>query len=81
MPVDPFLEPLLVNYPQVPEVIDDYPAFRAMNQAGVPVTYSMQPGHAHPSGVMTKVMASARAWREEVLTALRRVNEQGQEGC
>jgi acetyl esterase len=52
---------------------------KRLEQAGVPVTYAMQPGHVHPSGVMTKAMAFARAWREEVLTALRRVHEQGQE--
>jgi acetyl esterase len=33
MPVDPFLEPFLVAPLQIPEVIDDYPAYRAMNQA------------------------------------------------
>src|ERR1700760_1433310 len=30
MPVGPFLEPLLANYPQVLEVINDYSASRAM---------------------------------------------------
>lgn len=35
MPIDPILEPLLANYPQVPEIIEDYPAFRAASETGV----------------------------------------------
>jgi len=35
MPVDPFLQPLIANYPQVPEIIEDYPAYRAVSEAGV----------------------------------------------
>ena len=49
-----------------------------LEQAGVPVTYSMQPGHIHGSGSMTKVMASARAWRETAITALARAHDQGE---
>lgn len=33
-------------------------------------------GHIHVSATMTKVIAVARAWKEEVLTALGSVNEQ-----
>jgi acetyl esterase len=51
---------------------------KRLEQAGVPVTYSMQPGHVHVSASMTKVMAAARAWREVVLTALQHVNEQSE---
>jgi acetyl esterase len=42
-----------------------------LTEAGVPATYSMQPGHVHISPAMTKVMASARAWRDEVISVLR----------
>jgi acetyl esterase len=49
---------------------------KRLEQAGVPVTYSMQLGHVHVSASMTKVMAAARAWRDEVLMALQGVNEQ-----
>ena len=42
--------------------------------AGVPATFSLQLGHIHGSSAFTKVMASARAWREEGLQALREVH-------
>jgi len=51
---------------------------KRIEQAEVPVTYSMQPGHVHVSASMTKVMVAARAWREVVLTALRGMNEQSE---
>ncbi|MGI5132316.1 hypothetical protein ACQEVB_36310 [Pseudonocardia sp. CA-107938] len=41
--------------------------------AGVPATFSLQPGHIHISPGFTKVMAAARDWRAEALTVLRRV--------
>jgi acetyl esterase len=34
MPVDPLLEPILANYPLVPEHIEDYAALRAQDRAG-----------------------------------------------
>lgn len=44
---------------------------RRLREAGVPVTYSILTGHIHGSGAFTRVMASARAWRDEALAALR----------
>lgn len=34
MPVDPFLLPIIENYPLKPDPIDDYPAYRAAEKAG-----------------------------------------------
>ena len=48
---------------------------RRLNDAGVPATYSMHPGHIHGSGAFTKVMPSARAWRAEVIAALRHAHD------
>jgi acetyl esterase len=47
-----------------------------LRQAGVPVTFSLREGHVHDSAPLTEVMASARAWRDEVLVVLRRGHEQ-----
>jgi acetyl esterase len=48
---------------------------KRLREAGVPVTYSMQPGHVHISGQLTAAMESARSWRRESLSALRRANQ------
>lgn len=45
-----------------------------LTEAGVPATFSLQLGHIHGSSAFTKVMASARAWREEGLQALRAIS-------
>lgn len=51
---------------------DEAAAYAArLKQAGVPVTYSMQPGQVHVSSGLTKVLPAARAWRDEVLDVLR----------
>lgn len=50
---------------------------RQLAEAGVPVTYSMHRGHIHGSGAFTKVMASARAWRDEVVATLRHAHTRG----
>jgi acetyl esterase len=39
--------------------------------AGVTATFSLQLGHIHTSSAFTAVMESARAWRDEALTALK----------
>ncbi len=39
--------------------------------AGIPATFTLQLGHIHMSNAFTKVMASARTWREEGLQILR----------
>jgi acetyl esterase len=45
-----------------------------LKAAGVPVTYAMYEGHIHGSSAFTKVIASARAWQEQVIAALREVH-------
>jgi acetyl esterase len=42
-----------------------------LREAGVPATFSLQPGHVHFSAALTKVMASSRAWRDEAVGVLR----------
>jgi acetyl esterase len=46
VPLDPFLEPVLANYPETPRVIEDFPAFRAENrvQSEVLVSQLAEPG-------------------------------------
>ena len=39
------------------------------------MTYAMHAGHVHGSGSYTAVMASARAWRDELIATLRAVHE------
>jgi acetyl esterase len=47
---------------------------RALAAAGVPTTLTRHAGHVHGSGSYTAVMASARAWRAEILATLRAVH-------
>lgn len=49
---------------------------RRLEAAGVPVTYAMHAGHVHGSGGFTAVMASARAWRDEIVRVLARAHEE-----
>lgn len=42
--------------------------------AGVPAVLSMQAGHVHISSALTAVMDTAREWRTELLTVLRRAH-------
>jgi len=49
---------------------------RRLSEADVPATFSLQQGHVHNSAVFTKAMASARAWRQEAITVLRRTHQQ-----
>jgi len=54
---------------------DDGAAFaQKLRDAGVPVVYSLQHGHAHNSSAFTKILPAARDWREEALAALRAAN-------
>lgn len=46
----------------------------ALTAAGVPAQFSLQLGHVHASSAFTKVMQSARDWRDEALTVLLRAN-------
>ena len=46
-----------------------------LTEAGVGATFSLQKGHIHISSALTKVMASAREWRTEMIAALTKANE------
>lgn len=51
---------------------DDAAAYaEKLNEAGVPATFSVQPGHIHPSSAFTKLLPSARVWRDEAIATLR----------
>jgi acetyl esterase len=85
---DPYASPLhapdLSGLPPAHIMAAEYDALRddaveyarRLTEAGVPVTHSLQSGHVHVSSVLTAAMESARAWREEALTVLRRVHAQ-----
>ena len=42
-----------------------------LHEAHIPATISLQHGHIHGSSAFTKVMPTARQWRDETLAALR----------
>ncbi|SMQ71294.1 acetyl esterase [Plantibacter sp. VKM Ac-1784] len=54
---------------------DDATAYaEKLNEAGVPAILSLQRGHIHISGGLTKILPAARAWRDEALAVLRAVH-------
>ena len=79
---DPFVSPLLASdlsglppahlmAAEYDILRDDAAAYAArLNEAGVAATATLQPGHVHGSSAFTKVMPSARAWRDEAIQAL-----------
>lgn len=77
--VSPLLAPDLSGLPPAHIMTAEYDPLRdegaayaqRLAEAGVSVTYIMHPGHIHGSGAYTKVMPSARVWRDEVITVLR----------
>lgn len=81
--VSPLLAPELSGLPPAHIMSSEYDPIRddgeryadRLAEAGVPATYSLQAGHIHISSAFTKVMASARAWRAEVIGVLRSVHE------
>lgn len=85
-PLDPYASPLLaVSHADLPPAYlmpaefdllrDDGAAYAAkLNAAGVRATCSLQRGHIHPSSGFTKIMLSARAWRDEAVATLRAVH-------
>lgn len=85
-PRDPYISPLLATdlsglppaYIMSSEfdlLRDDGQAYaEKLREAGVAATFSLQHGHVHPSSAFTKIMAGARAWREEALNVLQAAN-------
>jgi acetyl esterase len=77
--VSPLLAPDLTGLPPAYVMTGEYDMLRddgqryveRLQEAGVPATFSLQPGHVHFSSALTKVMASARAWRDEAIDVLR----------
>lgn len=56
-------------------LVDDGERYAArLEEAGVRVTYTLGLGHIHGSSAYTKVMPSARQWRDEAVEALRQAN-------
>jgi acetyl esterase len=82
--VSPLLAPDLSGLPPAHIMSAEYDPLRddaaryaqRLNDAGVATTYSLQRGHLHVSGLLTKAFPPARAWRAEVLTVLRRSTAQ-----
>ena len=80
--VSPLLAPDLSGLPPAHVMIAEYDPLRddgaayaeRLTQAGVPVTLTLGTGHIHGSPAFTRTMASARAWRGEVLTVLHRAH-------
>lgn len=86
-PADPYVSPLLapdlsglppayVMSAEYDMLLDDGERYvERLRAAGVPAVFSLQRGHVHFSGALTKVMAPARAWRDEAIGVLRRAHE------
>ncbi len=71
------LPPALILTAEYDILRDQGAAYAARLQAaGVPVIYTMYEGHIHGSSAFTKVIDSARTWREQVIAALRQANLQ-----
>lgn len=78
----PLLAPDLAGLPPAHVMVAEFDVLRdegeayarRLNEAGVPATLQVHAGHIHGSGSYTAVMASARAWRDEVIEVLRAVH-------
>ncbi|GAB3681937.1 alpha/beta hydrolase [Saccharopolyspora sp. ID03-671] len=69
------LAPAYIMSAEFDLLCDDGAAYaEKLQNAGVPARFSLQAGHVHGSSAFTKVMPSARAWREEALHVLRQAN-------
>jgi acetyl esterase len=69
------LPPAHIMSAEYDPLCDDGQAYATrLTQAGVPTTYTLQPGHIHTSNAFTKVMAASRAWRQELTTTLGRAH-------
>jgi acetyl esterase len=86
-PRDPYVSPLLApdisGLPPAYVLSAEFDVLREdgeryvsrLHEAGVPAVFSRQLGHVHPSLMFTKLMASSRAWRDEVVDVLRAAND------
>lgn len=84
---DPYASPLLADdltglppahilSAEYDPLSDDGPVYAArLTQAGVKATHSVYAGQIHISPGLTKMLPAARAWRDEVVAALREVNQ------
>ncbi len=77
--VSPLLAPDLAGSPPAHIMSAEYDPLRdegeryaqRLNDAGVPATFTLGHGHIHVSPAFTKVMASARDWRDEAVAVLK----------
>lgn len=66
------LPPAYILPAEYDPLCDDGAAYAArLEEAGVPVTLSLQRGQFHGSSLLTKVLPAARSWRDESIDALR----------
>jgi acetyl esterase len=86
--VSPLLAPDLAGLPPAHIMSAEYDPVRddgeryaqSLNDAGVPATCTLGHGHIHASPAFTKVMASARVWRDEAVAVLRQAHQTATEG-
>ncbi len=69
------LPPALILSSEYDPIADDGQRYAdRLNAADVPTTFHLGLGHIHISGAFTKVMPSARDWRDRAIDALRSAN-------
>jgi acetyl esterase len=76
------LPPVYIMSAEYDPLCDDGQAYAdRLTDAGVPATYSLQRGHIHTSNAFTRVMSASRAWRAELLEALREAHHGDDSGA
>jgi acetyl esterase len=81
----PLLAPDLGGLPRALIISAEYDVLRdegaayaeRLNEAGVEAHFSLQRGQVHVSSAITKISPAARAWRDEIIGALRDVSGAG----
>ncbi|MBL0887137.1 hypothetical protein [Myceligenerans indicum] len=53
---------------------DDAAYVERLNEAGVPARFRLHPGQVHSTAIFTKISPAARAWRNQIVEALRSVD-------
>lgn len=72
------LPPAYILPAEYDPLCDDGAAYAArLEEAGVPVTLSLQRGQFHGSSLLTKILPAARSWRDESIAALRAAHTVG----